>query len=889
MDFSQRLYDFFQGHRGLPFRSMTVFNYLLEAALAGGILILLLLAVRQLFRKKLGNRLIYLAWLLVAIRLLVPMALPNPLMNQFRPTYSEDAAARPVADQIRVRFQDALSDLSWSMTEREYERAEASGMDMTDFYRDRESSAADVVQQFAAVTSYGWTGKWFLIAYGVIAGGVLIWMVGSNARFRLRMKRGRVGGLTEEEQTLYRELCQARGVKHPLPVWRVDPLPGACLVGVLRPYIALPLTMTREEMSFALAHELCHHKAHDEWWGLVRMICCVVQWFNPLVWIGTKASRTDCELACDDRVTAPMDEEQRRAYAGVLLSTAAKRSSPGLAVLATGMTMNGKRLKKRLTAIVQSRAVRRWAAAAFAAVACVTTALAFCTAESGTPALSAFSNDMDAPALSQVPDGGDYPTAQEREKWHIPESPRPSSAATEEEAVQAAYWYLTHLTDAIQVYGVSARQAGEGWYVAFADWSGYGVSQLLVGTDGQLKRFDRCILPRTDVQGDAELPENIDEAMTGHVTALATNILGASKVSGFRRLGLAQRGRDLCLDCEATVDGQACQFAFTYSGTSLMSFSRQAPEKTVVTQVDALAAFWAALPEELSPAAFEAFHTLEWDEDGASWLMTLTLSRKDLPSAVQDALEQAYGRHTCYTLRATVDGADGSISPIELVPERLTENVPADAPQGVTAVYTETYAVLGVTNLRREETLPVGVRYTIVSTLDAGPDTPEAFDHFSRYFLIRYTSPENGDEIERWIIDPEELSDRTNTTKNPVFSGDAEDWTELTYTDDTGAAYTLPMLNRSYDPQEATATDAGVTLEDGFALAVEAVNAQYGVPPEALLTYRGVYLYVTSMQDFPTPYWQFDIYLNEYEFYEIVVSAQDGEVHYIASPSEGNG
>jgi len=108
----EAVFTFLKSHRGMPFRTMSVFNYLLEAALAGAILVLLMLAVRAFLRKPLGSRAVYAAWLLVAVRLLVPLSIPNPVMNELRPTHSLDLAARPVADQFRVRLQDALGDLS---------------------------------------------------------------------------------------------------------------------------------------------------------------------------------------------------------------------------------------------------------------------------------------------------------------------------------------------------------------------------------------------------------------------------------------------------------------------------------------------------------------------------------------------------------------------------------------------------------------------------------------------------------------------------------------------------------------------------------------------------------------------------------------------------------
>ena len=87
-------------------RSMTVFNYLLEAALFGSVFILLVTALRALFRRRLGSRAVYAAWLLPALRLLLPISLPNPLMDGLRPGFSVDVGARPVADQIRRRLID---------------------------------------------------------------------------------------------------------------------------------------------------------------------------------------------------------------------------------------------------------------------------------------------------------------------------------------------------------------------------------------------------------------------------------------------------------------------------------------------------------------------------------------------------------------------------------------------------------------------------------------------------------------------------------------------------------------------------------------------------------------------------------------------------------------
>lgn len=51
-------------------------EYLLEASIGAAVLIPLVLIARRFFRVRVGSRAIYLAWLLVALRLLIPYRCP---------------------------------------------------------------------------------------------------------------------------------------------------------------------------------------------------------------------------------------------------------------------------------------------------------------------------------------------------------------------------------------------------------------------------------------------------------------------------------------------------------------------------------------------------------------------------------------------------------------------------------------------------------------------------------------------------------------------------------------------------------------------------------------------------------------------------------------------
>ena len=343
-------------------RSAFVYNFLIEANIMASIAIILMIPLRKFFRKQLGNSAICFGWLLVAIRLLCPLSLVNPLIHEIRSPFAADAAIRPIAGQIKVRVSDALGDL-YSI-----------------FLNADNRPAYEVTNRLQvgmenASVSITLAKVWLA---GVLL--IIVWFLFCNIRFRLRLRADRIEPISGELLDQFNALCKQRGIR-PVPVYFTDPLPSACLVGVFRPWIALPLSAAPQDVIHVLTHEICHIKNGDHLWGILRLLCCAVHWFNPLVWIAASMSRTDSELRCDDRVTQPMNQEERKSYASVLVLAAARRNAPGLGVLATGMTMTGKRLKTRVSTVMQNKKPLRWLTISFAILSSMCLIGAFATSE----------------------------------------------------------------------------------------------------------------------------------------------------------------------------------------------------------------------------------------------------------------------------------------------------------------------------------------------------------------------------------------------------------------------------------------------------------------------------------------------------------------------------
>ncbi len=109
--------------------------------------------------------------------------------------------------------------------------------------------------------------------------------------------------------------------------------------------------MARCRARIVLCHELAHVERFDVLTNLIADLACLLYWFNPLVWMATRALRYERERACDDYVLAC--GEKPSVYASALLELserlgAGKYSSPAIAMA------HQPRLERRLLAILAS-------------------------------------------------------------------------------------------------------------------------------------------------------------------------------------------------------------------------------------------------------------------------------------------------------------------------------------------------------------------------------------------------------------------------------------------------------------------------------------------------------------------------------------------------------
>lgn len=341
-------------------------KHLLQWAFTSSALILIVLAVRILFRKKLSARLKYALWGVVLLRLLVPFQVELPAA-------ASDALpllASNLAPEVAPRLDDTM--LYAVPTERhpsdrvqpgeppEYSRTLHSEAD-------REYYSGGVVYDESGVTRYFFmmpASELLTALWKIGAGLCLLVILYSNWGFSLRLGRRR--RLLED-------------VDAPIPVYAAEGLPSPCLFGVFKPavYVTPEATADPDTLRHVLAHELTHYAHKDHIWSLLRILALALHWYNPLVWLAVGLSKGDGELACDEGAVARLGEAERIPYGRTLVDMVAARSlrPADLLSCSTAMTGGEKSIKGRVTQIVKKTETVK--IALFAVIALVALGLVF--------------------------------------------------------------------------------------------------------------------------------------------------------------------------------------------------------------------------------------------------------------------------------------------------------------------------------------------------------------------------------------------------------------------------------------------------------------------------------------------------------------------------------
>lgn len=345
-----------------------MFQAILEISLFAIPVILVLALCANLLGKRYGAKWRYLIWLVVAVRLCVPIQLSLPgrmEVMQIQVPSVQSGTREVLAQRTPDYFVPKETNEPIQQAIPSVERTQTVSEEKNDIFD-------------------------FLLAYpyvpwlcGVL--GFLAWQGWKYYDFRRMLKRSRRKIMDASVLDTYYSLCREMGMEKRPAIYFCEALPSPLCVGFFQTTVYLN-SEEREpaEMRLILKHELTHCKRKDLWFKGILLLARALHFFNPFVHGMARLAEKDMELSCDLAVMADCGMAEREAYSMAILRTVRETKSKNMQ-MSTAFSGGKEELKMRFENIFDMTQKKRGIALFLAAalVVCGGTAFVGC-AESET-------------------------------------------------------------------------------------------------------------------------------------------------------------------------------------------------------------------------------------------------------------------------------------------------------------------------------------------------------------------------------------------------------------------------------------------------------------------------------------------------------------------------
>ncbi len=332
-----------------------------------GVLVLVVLLAQRLCGKRIAPRWRCALWMLVMVRLLLPVsvgsvtslfncfphfekaqsvATPPPVPSENKPMASENPLIVPALQPAPQIVNQAQSDVAWNQNHQTAPTAPWQANSKTNARQD--STISSKVSWPLTLFSV-WLAGMVMLGFYVLAGS-----------YRMNRRLAKLEPVTRASVLdLLRDCCGRLRIRNDLSLLESSEIGTPALHGFLRPKLLLPrgfvTRFSAKELRFILLHELAHVKRCDILFNWLAAVLQIVHWFNPLIWFGFSRWRADRELACDALVLETAGAEQSKDYGRTILrlleNFTQRAAVPGL----VGILEDKKQLRWRIRMIAGFR------------------------------------------------------------------------------------------------------------------------------------------------------------------------------------------------------------------------------------------------------------------------------------------------------------------------------------------------------------------------------------------------------------------------------------------------------------------------------------------------------------------------------------------------------
>ena len=309
-----------------------IFRAVVDISWRSSCLVLVVLALRFWLRGHLPARVLFWVWIAVAVRLLLPFAVPaawSPFnfaafTHRPNPTIAQEIDAGKFA-------------------------AEATSADGARI----PAPLSEPLARRGKLT----LGQWTALVWGA---GVVALVLARFLAYGLFVRVLRRTS-AEPSPAVAPRLFPAAGLAgfRRVKVSITDGVRSPALHGIFQPQLLFPSgfleRLTPQEIQLTVAHELAHDQRRDLLVQVLIHTAVTLHWFNPLIWVVARVARNDCELACDESVLSRLTATERECYGATLLKIATLANGGTPPPLGLGVVESKQQMKRRIQMIVANK------------------------------------------------------------------------------------------------------------------------------------------------------------------------------------------------------------------------------------------------------------------------------------------------------------------------------------------------------------------------------------------------------------------------------------------------------------------------------------------------------------------------------------------------------
>ncbi|MEG1639489.1 MAG: M56 family metallopeptidase, partial [Ruthenibacterium sp.] len=273
----------------------------LQISIPVSVIIAVLALLHPFLRKRYAAKWRYWAWLLLALRLLLPFHFDLPA----------NAPIAPIQMQVPNRVIYTYTPPA-VLPETQMTQPQTPNNVAPDSLVAPETPVQMPAPRQISLVSLAGIG--WLLGFAVL----LLWNIFAYALARRKLLRSAI--FAADIASTLDFLRKQLGITRKIVAYETPLVEGPLLLGILKPCILLPdTTFSPQDSTMILCHELVHYKRHDIGYKMLLQLVCCVHWFNPFVWLMASLASRDIEISCDDAVLRGQNDVFRESYAGSIM------------------------------------------------------------------------------------------------------------------------------------------------------------------------------------------------------------------------------------------------------------------------------------------------------------------------------------------------------------------------------------------------------------------------------------------------------------------------------------------------------------------------------------------------------------------------------------------